>query len=309
MDRFMNKRLLLAKIQAAHGVDPLPTPAANAIEVFDMSFKPLEADKKERKPVRPYPGSKTALLANEHMSISFKVQWAGSGTPGIAPKYAHLMRACSLAEIITANTRVDYKPINTDQEELTIYYQQDGLKHKLVNCKGDVSLAAGNSDVPMLSFSFKGMMGGRVVEAVPTDAVYIDFKDAVIVNGSNSSLDLDGTAYPCKGLDVSLGNSVALKALVGKESIRSADRSTSGKLTLDMTPTQQLAVMDALEASGTFPLTFTHGTVAGNICSVTAPAVQLLDPSEVDDGGDMLHGFSFDAKPLVGNDELLFSFA
>lgn len=309
MDRFINKRLLLAKIQATHDVDPLPTPAANAIEVFDLSFSPLKSEKKEIKPVRPYPGSKPAQLANQHLTISFKVQWASSGTAGVAPKYAHLLRACSLAEIVTANTKVDYKPINAAQEEITLYYQQDGIKHKLINAKGDVSLAAGIGDVPMLSFSFTGMKGGRVVEAVPAGAVYVDFKDAIVVSSDVSTLMLNGVTYPSNGLEVSLGNAVAYKERTSQKQIRSTDRNASGKLTLDLDPTQQQAVMTTLEASGTFPLSFVHGTTAGNICSVTAPAIQLLEPSEEDDNGVMLHGFSFDALPVSGNDEVLFTFA
>lgn len=308
MDRFMNRRVLLAKIQAAHDVDPLPTPAANAVEVFDLSFTPLKSDKKEIKPVRPYPGGKPSKLANQHLTISFKVQWASSGTAGVAPKYAHLLRACSLAEIITANTKVDYKLINAAQEEITLYYQQDGLKHKLINCKGDVSLAAGIGDVPMLSFSFTGMKGGRVVEAVPAAPVYVDFKDAVVVASDVSALTLNGSVYPSKGLEVSLGNSVAYSERTSQKQIRSTDRSASGKLTLDLDPTQQQAIMTTLEASGTFPLSFVHGTTAGSICSVSAPAIQLLEPNEEDDNGTLLLGFSFDALPVSGNDEVLFSF-
>lgn len=309
MDRLTNRRLILGKIQTAHDVDPLPTPAANAIEVFDLKFDLLKADKKEIKPVRPFPGGKASKLANQHLTVSFKVQWAGSGTAGVAPKYAHLLRACSLAEIVTANTRVDYKPINSAQEEMTLYYNEDGLLHKLINCKGDVSLAAGIGDVPMLAFSFTGMKGGRVVEALPGGAVYVGFKDALIVSSDISTLTLNSTAYPSNGLDVSLGNAVAYKERTSQKQIRSTDRSASGKLTLDLDPTQQQAIMTTLEASGTFPLSFVHGTTAGNICSITAPAIQLLDPSEEDDNGTLLHGYSFDALPLSGNDEVLFSFA
>lgn len=309
MERSTNKRVLLAKIQATHGVDPQPTAADNAIEVSDLSVKPIAGSKKERKVVRPYFGAKPALFADQHMEISFKVELAGSGTAGVAPAFSHLLRACSLAEIVTAGTKVDYKPIVSNMEEVAFYYNNDGVTYKIINCKGNVSASLGKGNIPMLSFNFLGMNGGRVAESAPTSPVYLAFQTPLIVSNANSLITVGGTVYANKGFDVDLGNSVAFHALVGNESVRIGDRNTTGKMALDLPPADELAFLEAIENTGTFDLSFTHGKTAGNIVKFSAPKVQFAEPAEEDEGGVLLHGFSLAMLPLTGNDEILISFS
>lgn len=303
-DRYMNKRVLLAKIQAVHDTDPVPTAADNAVLVYDLSHRPLVADKKERKPIRPYFGTKASLMANQHMEISFAVDFAGSGAAGTAPVWGPLVRACALAEVITAATKVEYTPIVDDMEELTLYYHADGALHKLINCKGECTVRVLNNEWPQLVFRFVGQKAGRAVAANPASPVFTSWIDPLIVNDTNTGdITLGGTSYPSKGLEFSFGNQVAFKPLLGKEVIRISDRNPTGKVTLDVDATEELALLALIEASSTMTLALTHGTTAGNIVEVSAPAVQLVDPVEEDDGGDMLHGYGVEFKPSAGNDE------
>lgn len=304
MDRYMNKRILLAKIQTAHDTDPVPTAADNAVLVYDLDHKPLVAEKKERKPIRPYFGTKAALLANQHLEISFKVDFAGSGAAGTAPMWGPLIRACACAELITASTKVEYTPIVDAMEEITLYYHADGALHKLINCKGDFSVRLVNNDWPQLVFRFIGEKAGRAVAVNPASPVFTSWIDPLIVNDANTGdVTLGGTAYVSKGLEFSAGNQVAFKPLLGKEVIRISDRNPTGRISLDVTPTQELALLALIEASATMSLALTHGIAAGNIVEVSGPAVQLVDPTEEDDGGDMFHGYGVDFKPSAGNDE------
>lgn len=304
MDRYMNKRVLLGKIQTVHGTDPVPTAAANAILVYDLEHKPLVFEKKDRKPIRPYFGSKAALLANQYEEISFKVDFSGSGVAGTAPVWGPLVRACACAELITAGTKVEYTPITDAMEEIAFYYHEDGALHKLINCKGECSVRLVSNDWPQLVFRFIGQKAGRIVTANPSSPVFASWIDPLIVNDVNTGdVTLGGTSYPSKGLEFSFGNQVAFKPLLGKEVIRISDRNPSGRITLDVDPTQELALLTSIEASQTKSLALTHGTSAGNIVEVSAPSLQLLDPTEEDDGGDMLHGYGFALTPSAGNDE------
>lgn len=303
-DRYMNKRVLLAKIQAAHDTDPVPTAAGNAVLVYDLSHQPLVADKKERKPIRPYFGTQAALMASQHMEISFAVDFAGAGAAGTAPVWGPLLRACAMAELITPATKVEYTPIVDAMEELTIYYHADGALHKLINCKGECSVKVVSNEWPQLAFRFVGQKGGRAATPNPAAPVFASWIDPLIVNDTNTGdVTLGGTSYPSKGLEFSFGNQVAFKPLLGKEVIRISDRNPTGKITLDVDATRELALLAQIEASATMTLALTHGITAGNIVAVSAPAVQLVDPAEEDDGGDMLHGYGVDFKPVSGNDE------
>lgn len=310
MDRTVQKRIILAKPQVTHGVDAVPTAAQNAMLVYDLSFKPLVSTKKDRNPVRGFPGRLPAKLADQHMEISFKVELAGSGVVGTAPAVGTLLRGAAMAELITAGQKVEYTPILDSQEELTFYYHKDGALHKLIDAKGTWSLSMTKGDIPMLSFRFIGRMGGRVVTANPVAPVFTSWKDALIVNDTNTGdLTLGGTAYPSTGIEFSDGNALAFKTLLGKEVARISGRNPSGKISLDLSPAEELALLAKAEASETLTLSIAHGTTAGNIVTVTAPAVQLLEPNEEDQNGDMMHGYSVDLMPSLGNDEFKLSFA
>jgi hypothetical protein len=304
MDRFTNKRILLGKIQTVHSTDPVPTPADNAILVYDLDVKPLVFEKKERRPIRSYFGTKAALLASQHMEISFKVDFAGSGAAGTAPVWGPLVRACACAELVTAGVKVEYTPIIDSMEEITFYYHADGALHKLIDCKGEASVRLVSNDWPQLVFSFVGRKGGRVVTANPASPVFTSWIDPLLVNDTNTGdVTLGATSYPSKGLEFSFGNQVAFKPLLGKETVRITDRNPSGRISLDVTPTQELALLAIIEASTTQTLLLTHGVTAGSIVEASAPALQLLEPTDEDDGGDLLHGYGFELKPSSGNDE------
>lgn len=310
MDRNTQKRIILFKVQTTHGVDPLPTAAANAVLVYDLSTKPLVSSKKERKPVRGFPGKNPSKLADQHIEISFKVELAGSGAAGTAPAVGPLLRTSALAELITAGQKVEYTPIIDSQEEGTFYYHKDGALHKIVDAKGEATLTLLKGDVAMASFRFIGRVGGRVVTANPATPAYTSWKDALIVNDTNTGdLTLGGTAYPSTGFEFSFGNALAFKTLLGKEVVRISDRNPSGKVSLDLTPTEELALIAKTENSETLSLSIAHGTTAGNIVTISAPAAQLLEPNEEEQNGDMMHGFSVDLLPVNGLDEFKITFA
>lgn len=96
------RRVILAKIEGTYGVDSAPTGAANAILVRSLDVTPLDADVVSRDVVRPFLGSQGNLIAGQKVTVSMEIELAGSGTAGSAPAYGPLLRACGLAEVLTA---------------------------------------------------------------------------------------------------------------------------------------------------------------------------------------------------------------
>lgn len=304
-DRSTRKRIILAKIEAVYGTDPVPTAAANAVLIFDPKVTPLAAEKKERKPVRPYFGAGKTLLSNQHVEITFAVDFAGAGAAGTAPAWGPLLRACACNETITAGVKVEYAPVSDSLESVTLYYHDDGMLHKAVGCRGTVDIKLLDNDWPQLVFRFVGKKGGRVATSNPASPVYTSWTDPLIVNDTNTGdITLGGTGYLSKGLELSLGNSVSFKTRLGEESVRITDRAPAGRMSLDLTAAQELTIIGQIEASTTQSLALTHGTAAGNIVELAAPALQLIDPSQEDDDGAALQGYAYELKPASGNDEL-----
>lgn len=89
------KRLLLAKIEAIYGTDPVPT-GANALQVTDMDASPMEAETVDRDLLRPFFGQSERLMSQINAKISFGIELAGhaGGVVGKMPKIDQLLQAC-----------------------------------------------------------------------------------------------------------------------------------------------------------------------------------------------------------------------
>lgn len=93
---------VLAKIESSEGVDASPA-AADAInaENVRISFDPSQIDTNEFNssldPLAP-------VVGGMKMSGSFDVYAKGSGTPGTAPDFGKLFKACGWEQVLTATT-------------------------------------------------------------------------------------------------------------------------------------------------------------------------------------------------------------
>lgn len=102
MSLLNRKRVVLAKIETTYGVDSTPTGSANAILLRNLSITPIESDFVGRDLVRPYMGNSEQLPVGIRVLCDFEVEMVGGGTAGVAPAFGPLLRACALAETLTA---------------------------------------------------------------------------------------------------------------------------------------------------------------------------------------------------------------
>ncbi len=97
-----NRNLVLAKLEAAVGVDSDPTAAADAMQVSDLDLTPFEATEIDRGLYKAYLGASPVVHDAVHQSLRFGVEIAGSGAVGTAPPYDALLRACGFASSVVA---------------------------------------------------------------------------------------------------------------------------------------------------------------------------------------------------------------
>jgi hypothetical protein len=84
-------------------VDPVPTGGDALLVNDDLELTPLAGETVARNIIRPFRGAYEQLTSNTQVGISFSVEFAASGAAGTAPKYADLIRACSMAQTITGS--------------------------------------------------------------------------------------------------------------------------------------------------------------------------------------------------------------
>lgn len=316
--RYLRNTVILAKIESTYGTDPTPTGGSNAMLVSNLSINPLSANNVPRDLIRGYKGGFEQLVGTAYVEASFDVEMQSSGsmvTPTV-PAWDPLMRACGFAATSTANVRVEYNPVSSSEEGCTIYYHSDGVLHKLLGCRGNVSIAAGIGERPVFKFRFLGLNGGVTATANATPTL-TSWKTPLVVTDTNSG-DITlgttytaatptftgGTSYPSRGISIDIGNAVAHTPLLGGESIDIANREVSGHVDFDLTAAQEVSFMTTVLANTTQSLGWIHGTSTGYKVLVYGPAIQLINPTKVEANGKLLIGYDLRLVPSAGNDEI-----
>ena len=304
MPLLSRKRTILAKTEVTYGTDPTPTGAANAILVRNLNVTPLNAELVNRDLIRPYLGASEQLLASSYVSVEFEVEMAGSGTAGTAPAYGPLLLACGMTATTSAGVSVTYAPVSSSFSSVTIYYNVDGVLHKVTGARGTVELEITVSQIPVYKFSFTGLYNAPTDTAAPA-VTYTAFQTPQAANGDNTSaFSLHSYTAALQSLTVNVGNTVNYRTLIGAEDVQMTNRETSGQAIFEA-PTVAAKDFWALALGSTLGgLDITHGTTAGNRVQIVSTRAKVLNPSYQDLNGIQMLQVPFNLVPsTAGNDE------
>ena len=305
MALLLRKRLILIETESSYGTDPTPT-GADAVLVRDLNITPQQSDVVNRDVVRPYLGASEQLLANTRVECSFSVELAGSGAAGTAPQYGKALQACGLSETIVADTSVTYAPVSSSFSSVTIYYNIDGLRHKVTGCRGTFSINCTVGEIPTIDFTFTGVYVAPDDSALPSATYANQASPLIFKNGNTSSFQLLSFAGALQAFSFDLGNNLVYRELVGgTKEVLLTDRAGTGSTTIEAV---SIASKDyfaaALTETSLGNLDFTHGSAAGNIVDFASTRVDIGDVSYSDQGGIAMFNIPYTCVPSTsGNDE------
>lgn len=316
MPRLERKVAVLLKLETTSGVDAVPTGAANAMYVSELSVTPLDATNIPLDYIRPYFGNSPNLVGSASKKCSFKVYLAGAGTAATAPAWSAAFVACANAETtgLTVPNRVEWLPATDSLKTATIYYHDDGVLHKLTGAFGMWMLSAKSGEAPYLKFDFIGVDSGDTAVANPT-TVLTAWREPVPVTKANvvdiklgctyaTGVLTGGTVYNTSGLTLESGNAVAFAPLLTTEAVVLTDRKVKGKVSFDLTAAQEVANMATVKNNVIQGLGFELGLTTGNRIMLFMPAVQLINPTKEVFNGQRMIAYDLQVNPVAGNDEL-----
>lgn len=305
--RKWRKLRMLAKIEDTYGTDAVPTDAANGVRITNVTFTPVEGDEVKRDLMLPYLGNQGVDLAGIYGKIEGDIELAGSGTPGTAPAWGVLARMCAKAETITAGVDVVYSPISSNEEAGTVYWHHDGVLHVLLGVRGKITGDVTAKKHPILKVSLSGLLGTITDESMTTP-ILTAFKKPIIVSKAATTLTIGGVAMAAESFQFDYGETVTPSFLIGSESIEITDRSATGTAVVlaralsEFDPFAKALAPDREAARVAVRLT--HGTTAGNIIQIDAPAVEIGKPSPGQTDGVMTYSLPLSFCPVAGDDEL-----
>ena len=299
------KRLILLESESTYGTDPTPT-GVDAVLVRDLNITPQQSDLVSRDLVRPYLGASEQLLANTRVECTFSVELVGSGTAGTAPGYSKALLACGLAETLVASTSATYAPVSSSFGSCTIYYNIDGVLHKVTGSRGTFVLNATVGQIPTLDFTFTGIYNPPIDSALPSVTYANQAAPGLFKSGNTSDFSLLGHSGCLQTLSFDIGNNIIYRELVGcPKQVLITDRSSSGSVTIEAVLMATKDYFTAALTDGSYgSLLFQHGQTAGNRVDFISTRADIGDVSYSDLDGITMITMPYTAIPsTAGNDE------
>jgi hypothetical protein len=303
------KRLILVKTESTYGTDSTPA-GTDALLVRNLDITPLSGDVVSRDLIRPYLGNFDQLIAQTSVAINFEVELAGSGTAGTAPRYDAILKACGLAATIVSSTSVTYAPVSASFSSATIYFNVDGVLHKLTGCRGSFNMSCAVGAIPTLAFNLTGVYNAPTDTAQPSVTYSAQATPLVFREGNTSGFSFFSYSGILQSVDFNLANDLVYRELVGgtKETLIT-DRKPAGTVMIEAPTIATKDFFATALASSTGNLTFLHGTTAGNRVTFLSSQVDVINPTYQDQDSIMMLSVPYVALPTTaGNNEFSLAF-
>ncbi len=270
------RKAMLTKIESSYGTDPAPSGAANAVLLRNLDIDIAVGDRIPRDVLRSGLGQVAQFLVGRRVTMTCTVDLAGSGTAGIAPPYGPLLRSCAMAETVTADTKVDYTPIDSGFESVSNWFNLEGMRTKMVGVRGSAKAQLQKGKLPTIALQLTGLWTSDDASAYPSQTLTA-WKDPVPVTKANTpTFTLDSQAVVASAFELDLGVNTEYRELINLKEIAVLDRLPALTATFEELP---LGTKNYFAMMGGTPiaLDLVHGTTAGNIVEITSSGLQVID--------------------------------
>jgi hypothetical protein len=221
---------------------------------------------------------------------------------------ATFVPGASSAYSIAAN--VGYLPVSTGFASATIYFNNDGVLHKITGARGTFTLTAAVGGIPTIDFQLTGVYNAPTDTAAPT-TTYSDQATPVIFKAGNTSAFSILNYTAClQSLSFNVANETVYRELVGcTKEVMITNRASAGECMIEAPTIAQKDFFAIANNDTTGTLTLLHGSTAGNRVTLLAPKVDITNPSYADQDGIQMLNISYVAIPTTsGNDEVKLTF-
>jgi hypothetical protein len=183
-----------------YGETPAAWTGSQAIRVFGVEIKPLEADVAEREQADPEGGR----VASPHIhrtraTLSFSTHIVGSGTAGTPPAWGTLAQACGHTETTVASTSNTYSMASQNTGTFGFCHFMvsiGGEQFYCHNARGNCEETWTSGELPTAKWTFTGLENTPIASAILTPT-YANTGLAVAVDAVNTpTFELGTQASP-----------------------------------------------------------------------------------------------------------------
>lgn len=306
MSKFARKTVIAAKVEVTPGTDIIPA-AADCIMVRNPVITPLDMTYEERNIVRGFFGNFDAIPTMKKVKVTFEVEYAGSGAAGTAPAWDGILQASGMSSTNVPATSQTWACLSGTGKTVSLYYNVDGLLHKMVWGRGNCTIKIKANGIPFKAYEFIGLDTGATDTVILTPASFGSYKTPLAANKLNTTITFFGVAtLAVESFELNFGQKNEQVSRIGSEQILHTDRKATGSIMLEMTSVATKDWMASIKSGATGALSIVHGTPAGagNILTLAAGQVQIQNPTFSEIQGIQMVQFQTRFNPTnAGNDE------
>jgi len=318
---FLEKRsLLLAKVEADYGVDPVPAPGTDAILVDNPQVRPT-GELLRREFQRASLSPLEHVIGMKEYELTFMTELKGSGTAnaggsGDIPEIDPLLQACGMNPTFTAESSggagdgdITYDPVSDSLKSVTLYWYNDGLLHKMLGAVGNMRINGEAGQFGTIEWTFRGLYTDPTDADIPSGAVF-NAEKPPIINGI--ALSVHAYQGAIQSFAVELANEIArrtsVNAATGVVGFLITGRDTQGSMNPEQVKEATHDFWAKWKSGLAGALSMTIGTVAGAKIDITAPKAQYrsLTPGARD--GVRIYDIPLTLAQNAGDDELVLKF-
>lgn len=312
MSRLTRRTVIQVGVEPTYGGTPS---VWSPLLIEDPDFQ-IDRDLVPRTLVRDFLGGAEHLIGTRRSVIKFKTELAGSGTPETPPAWGVLMRACGMAETIfpSGTKRVQYTPISTGFESLSMQFHRDGVRYVCRGVMGTCKLDLTAYQRPMMEWEFWGFDTNAETASLPGTNFTAWKRPFVITDANSGDIQLGatfsngsiagGTVLPSRGLSIDLGNKLSHLKLLGGEAISITDREITGQMSVALSAADEVTWRSDINTNTLASVGFKIGTVDGAKIRVFGKSVQRVNPQAIDYEGRLLIQSDLRLLPDAGNDDI-----
>jgi hypothetical protein len=210
---------------------------------------------------------------------------------------------------IAAN--VGYKPVSETFSSVTIFYNIDGVLHKVTGCRGTFTLNGAVGEIPTISFTMTGIYNPPTDTAAPSVTYSNQATPQVFKNGNTTNFQLLGYSGCLQSVELDIGNEVIYRELVGcSKEVLITNRAVTGTVVLEAPTIAQKDYFTAAFGDVLGNLSFKHGQTLGNVVTLNSATVDIGDVTYEDQDGIHMLSIPVTAVPgSAGNDEMILTFS
>jgi hypothetical protein len=302
-----DQKQLAAKIESVEGtVEALAN--ADAIRITEVDFEPLT----ELVDVEYLDSDKSgsaALRGMESGRITAKLPIKGGGIVDTAPEWNTLLLGCSMEETIDAGVDIEYTPVSTGDDSLTLGQYYDGKLNRIWGARGNFKIILEVGKPGFFEFEFLGA-GYDDADVAMLSPTY----DAVVPPVCKGiSFSIGSYSYTVSRIELDFGNPMTLRqsinAATGNVSTITGRRRGVGSMDPEITLVVTNDTVGLLKSGAEGALTATLGSANYNKITITAPKVEISNLRQGERGEIGVYEADLRLNRSVGNDELVINIA